>query len=52
MSEGKKKPEDIAYSIRLPVMLAKRIDKVAERQHRSKNSMIIVMLDDAIKKVE
>ena len=43
---------DTVFSIRMRTELVKTLDKIADRQKRSRNNMIIVLLSEAVKKVE
>lgn len=40
------------FTIRMPNDLIKTLDKVADKHKRSRNNMIIVLLSEAVKKVE
>ena len=44
--------EDVAYSIRVPAKLDAELTRLAEREKRSKNSEILVLLEFALKKVD
>ena len=48
----KKAKTEITYSVRLPIKLDAELTKLAEKEKRSKNSEILVLLEFALTKVK
>ena len=46
------KEEITEFSIRLPKSLVERLDKVAKREYRTRNTEILLLIESALKKVQ
>lgn len=40
------------FSVRLPTSLIVRLDAIAEKQHRTRNNLILVFLDNGVQTAE